>query len=103
MLLLLALAELLGMSLWFAANALGPELRQRWGLSPGQLGWLTAAVQLGFVAGSAVAAILNLADLWPSRAYFAGAASLASVSNLALLAAPGYPAAVVTRFLTGFF
>ena len=103
MLLLLAAAELLGMSLWFAANALGPELRERWSLSAAQLGWLTAVVQLGFVAGTAFAAVFNLADLWPSRAYFAGAAVLGSAANAALLAAPGYPAALATRFLTGFF
>ncbi len=103
MLALLALAELLGMSLWFAGNAAAPELRARWGLDPAQVGWLTAVVQLGFVAGTAVAAVLNLADVWPSRAYFAGAALLAGLANLALLAAPDHATALVTRFLTGFF
>jgi len=103
MLALLALAELLGMSLWFAANAAGPELRLRWGLDPAQIGWLTAVVQLGFVAGTALAAVLNLADVLPARAYFAGAALLAGASNLALLAAHDYGTALVTRFLTGLF
>jgi MFS family permease len=102
MLALLSLAELLGMSLWFAAAAAVPELRARWALDPGQVGWLTGAVQLGFVAGTAVAAVLNLADIWPSRAYFAGAAALGALANLALLAAPDYPAALATRFATGF-
>ncbi len=100
---LLSVAELLGMSLWFAANAAGPELARRWALGPEQVGWLTGVVQLGFVAGTASAAVLNLADIWPSRAYFAGAALLAALANLALLASPAYPTALATRFLTGFF
>ena len=103
MLALLALAELLGMSLWFSAAAAGAQLAHRWSLSLSQLGWLTAAVQLGFVAGTAVAAVLNLADIWPSRGYFAGAAALGALANLALLRAPHYPAALASRFLTGFF
>jgi MFS family permease len=100
---LLAVAELLGMSLWFAANAAAPELRGRWDLDAAQVGWLTAAVQLGFVAGTACAALFNLADLWPARVYFAGAAVLASASNLALLVVPGFAAGLAARFLTGFF
>ena len=100
---LLATAELLGMSVWFAGNAAGPQLSLRWGLDGTHLGWLTAAVQLGFVAGTAGAALLNLADLWPSRVYFAAAALLAGIANLGLGAAPGYGTALATRFLTGCF
>ena len=100
---LLSLAELLGMSLWFAATAVGPQLAQRWQLSPSQSGWLTTVVQLGFVAGTATAALLNLADLIPARRYFAGAALLAAVANAALLRAPGPGTALACRFLSGFF
>jgi len=100
---LLALAELLGMSVWFTASALAPQLERAWSLSPGEAGWLTAAVQLGFVAGTAVAAVLNLADIVPPRAYFALAALAAAGCNLALLAAGGVAGALVSRFGTGFF
>jgi len=103
MLVLLALAELLGMSLWFAANAAGPQLQERWALDPGGLAVLTGAVQLGFVVGTALAAVLNLADLWPSRYYLGASALLASAANLSLIVAPGYGIAIATRFLTGFF
>ena len=103
MLALVALAELLGMSIWFAANAVAPQLRAAWGLSVGQVGLLTAVVQLGFVAGTACAALLNLADVIPARAYFALAALLGAGANAALLVVPGYGAALVSRFLTGFF
>jgi len=100
---LLALAELLGMSLWFTASAVSPDFAQRWALGPGQVAWLTTAVQLGFVAGTALAALLNLADLWPARRYFAGAAVLAAGANALLVLAPGYGAVLTLRFLTGLF
>jgi MFS family permease len=103
MLVLLAAAELLGMSLWFAASAVGPQLSARWGLGATQAAWLTTVVQLGFVAGTACAAVLNLADVVASRLLFAAAATLGALANGALLAAPGYGPALACRFVTGFF
>lgn len=100
---LLALAELLGMSLWFTASAVAPQLQTLWGLSAQQTGWLTTVVQLGFVAGTAVAALLNLADLVPARPYFAVSALCAALANALLVGEPGFAAALLLRFLTGFF
>lgn len=100
---LLSLAELLAMSVWFTASAVGPELQARWALSASQVGWLTTAVQLGFVAGTAAAALLNLADVLPMRSYFAGTALLAALANVLLLPATGFSWALLSRFLTGFF
>ena len=102
MLALLALAELLGMSLWFAGNAVAPQLRSLWHLSSAQVGWLTTAVQLGFVGGTAVVAVLNLADIVASRTLFSIAAVLGAVANVALLAAGGFYTALITRFVCGF-
>jgi MFS family permease len=100
---LLSGAQMLGMSLWFTASAISPQLAELWGLSPGQTAWLTTAVQIGFVAGTALAAALNLADILPDRSYFVSAALLGATANLALLVAPDYDVALVLRFLTGFF
>ena len=63
---LLSVAVLLGMSVWFTASAVAPVLQVRWSLSSGQVAWLTTMVQFGFVAGTTVAAVLNLADVIPS-------------------------------------
>ena len=101
MLALLSVAELLGMSLWFTASAVSPQLSELWSLSPSQAGWLTTVVQLGFVAGTALAAVLNLADIFPSRYYLAVCALGAALANLLLLAVPGYAPALVLRFATG--
>ncbi len=103
MLTLIALAELLGMSVWFAANAVAPQLAARWSLSPAEAGWLSTVVQLGFVVGTALAALLNLADVMPARSYFSASAVLAATANVALLAAPGYRTALLSRALTGVF
>jgi MFS family permease len=102
MLALLATAELLGMSLWFAASAVAPQLGVRWHLSPSDVGWLTAIVQLGFVCGTATSALLNLADVLPARLLFSASAILGALANGAVLVAPAYRSALVLRFATGF-
>jgi MFS family permease len=100
---LVSAAVLLSLSAWLTATALAPELRVRWALTPSQVGWLTTIVQLGFVAGTAGAALMNLADVLSSRVYFATSALLAAAANALLLVVPGYGTALVARFLTGFF
>src|SRR3954470_5004520 len=100
---LLGFAELLGMSLWFSASAVTPQLRALWGLSTSEAAWLTTIVQLGFVAGTAAAAVLNLADVIPAGRLFSICALFGASANAAILAAPGYSYAVGFRFLTGFF
>jgi MFS family permease len=99
---LLGFAELLGMSLWFSASAVTPQLRSIWGLTTAEAAWLTTIVQLGFVCGTAVAAVLNLADLIPAAKFFSAGALLGAVANAAILAAPGYRSALLLRFVTGF-
>jgi len=103
MLWMLSAALLLGMSEWFTASAVGPELQVRWAIDPAHVGWLTTVVQLGFVTGTATAATLNLADVLPVRHYFAASAAGAALSNAFLLLAPGFAPALGGRFLTGFF
>lgn len=100
---LLSTAELFGMSLWFTASAVSPQLREIWALDAQQAAWLTTVVQLGFVAGTAIAALLNLADVVPARSYFAASALLGAVANALLVVAPGYRTALALRFLTGLF
>lgn len=100
---LVSTAMLLSLSAWMTATAVSPELQARWSLSAAQVGWLTTTVQLGFVFGTAAGAVLNLADVFSSRSYFAVSAGLTAVVNALLLLAPGYESALTARFLTGFF
>lgn len=103
MLALLALAELLGMSLWFAGTAVAQQLRESWSLTDSQVGWLTSVVQLGFVCGTAVSAVLNLADIIPARRLFAASAIAGAIANAVLAEATTYPIAIASRFSAGFF
>ena len=91
------------MSLWFSASAVSGQYRTLWQLTVGQGAWLTTAVQLGFVVGTAGAAVLNLADLFPSRWYFSACALLGAAANAALAWAGDYPTALACRFATGVF
>jgi MFS family permease len=99
----LCVAQLLGMAPWFVGNAVAPQLGLGWDLDAGQVGWLTSAVQLGFVAGTAVSAVLNVPDLVSGRVLVAACALGAAASNAFLVAAPAYPAALASRFATGVF
>ena len=103
-LLLLALAELLGMSVWFSASAVVPALTSAWDLNDAGRAWLTMSVQIGFVAGAFGSALLNLADRISARVLFAVSALLAAVATVLIpLLATGLPIALTLRFLTGLF
>lgn len=103
MLALVSVAELLGMSLWFAGSAAAPQLSARWALSASEVGGLATAVQLGFVLGTAASALLNLADIVPARRLFALSAIGGALANLTLLVAPSYAWVLVGRAAAGFF
>ena len=98
---LLATAELLGMALWFVGSAAGPTLQGAWQLSSGELAWLTNAVQLGFVVGTAVSALLNLADIVPSRRLFALSAVAGALVNAPLAFTSSFAVALASRFAAG--
>lgn len=99
---LLALAELLGMSLWFSASAVVPALRVEWRLDDSTAGWLTIAVQLGFVCGTLLSAVLNLPDIFKVRYLFAASAIAGALSNAAFGAyAHDAQTGIALRFLTG--
>ena len=103
-LVLLSLAELLGMSLWFSAAAVVPALRSEWRLDDASVGWLTIAVQLGFVGGTLLSAFLNLPDVLSVRYLFAASAFAGALTNAAFGAfAHNAQTAIVLRFLTGMF
>ena len=103
-LLLLSLAELLGMAVWFSASAVVPALTSVWGLNDSGRAWLTMSVQIGFVVGALGSAILNLADRVPAHRLFAASAFLAALATALIPAlAPGLGLALILRFLTGLF
>jgi MFS family permease len=97
----LATAELLAMAPWFSASAVAPTLTRVWHLSPAGTAWLTISVQLGFVAGALVSAVLTLADRWSARRLVVGSAALAALATVGVALAPGPGAGIACRMLTG--
>jgi len=99
---IIVVAELLGTSLWFSANAVVDALQRDWGISVADLGHLTSAVQLGFISGTLVIALTGLADRFSAARIFAVTALLGALANSALAwAADGLASALVYRFVTG--
>ena len=99
---LLALATLLAMALWFSGSAVVPQLTAEWGLSGSEQSWMTMSVQIGFVVGAVLSAVLNLADRMPASRLFAAAALVGALMNAAVaVLAQGAVTAIAFRFLTG--
>jgi MFS family permease len=98
---LTSLAAVLANASWFSATAVVPALERAWGLTSAEAAWLVVAVQVGFVTGSAGAALLNLPDRVEARWLIAGGAVAAGAANLGLLVAGGLMLALPMRFLVG--
>jgi len=100
----LVLAQLAGTSLWFAVNAVMPDLQREFGWPATAVGSLTSALQLGFIAGTLVFALLALADRFRATRVFLGCAlagAACTVGAWAMVA--DFTALLVWRCATGFF
>ncbi len=99
----LVLAQLAGTSPWFAVNAVMPELQREFGHGGSALATLSSAVQLGFIAGTLLFALLALADRFPARHLFCACALAAAGCTVAAAAfAANLPLLVALRVATGF-
>lgn len=101
---IIVISQFLCTSLWFAGNAILPDLVANFGLAPSYLGHLTSAVQLGFIFGTLLFAILTLADRFPPSLVFLICSILAAACNFVLVL-DGLTSfsALASRFATGFF
>ena len=97
-------AQFLCTSLWFAGNAIIPDLVKEFDLTPAALGHFTSAIQFGFIVGTLCYALSNIADRFsPSTVFFLSAIA-ASACNLAIvLPGPAIGSLLTLRFFTGFF
>ena len=80
----LALAMVLGMTPWFSATVAAPGMRAEWNTTPSVSAWLTIAVQLGFVLGTFVSAVLLLSDRFSARRLASGSSCLVTIATAAL-------------------
>lgn len=98
---ILAIAELFGTALWFTPNAVLSDLQMLWRLDTADLGWLTGAVQGGFLAGTLLIGLYGLADRLDASRLFAACCLLGALSNALLPWAGGLWPAVALRVVTG--
>ena len=100
----LVAAQFAGTSLWFAVNAVMPDLQRELGWATSAVGALTSALQLGFIVGTLVFALLAIADRFSARRVFlvcALAGAACTVGAWAMVR--HYEALLAWRFTTGFF
>jgi MFS family permease len=90
--------------LWFAGNAIAGELTLKTGLGIEIIGFVLSSVQLGFIIGTLVFALLMVADRFSPSLLFMVCSILAALCNLILLAEEISKWTLLSaRFGTGFF
>ena len=99
----IALSQFAGTSLWFAINAVMTGLQADASLPPAAVGWLTSAVQIGFIAGTFAFALLAIADRFSPRLVFLTSSLVgAALAVVTALLPPRLDVLLMLRFATGF-
>ncbi|NVN17915.1 MFS transporter [Muricauda sp. HICW] len=101
---IIVLSQFCCTSLWFAGNGVMRDLVATFGLNDNAVGHLTSAVQLGFIVGTLVFAVLSISDRFsPSKVFFA-CAIFGALFNLGVVWEGNGLASILSfRFITGFF
>ena len=100
----LVVAQFAGTSLWFAVNAVMPDLQRELGWPASAVGPLTSALQFGFIVGTLVFALLAIADRFaPRRVFLFCALAGAACTVGAWATVTHYEALLAWRFFTGVF
>lgn len=99
---ILLLATMAGMSLWFMAAAVLPNMAAEASLSEDRLAALSSAVPAGFALGALLFATLGIPDRLDPRYVFSICALTTAILNALLIFVPiGGGFAIGLRFLTG--
>ncbi|SFC29162.1 Predicted arabinose efflux permease, MFS family [Spirosoma endophyticum] len=102
-LLVIVFAQFAGTSLWFAGNAILPEL-QPFLKNTELTSWITSSVQIGFITGTLLYALLSIPDRFRSTYVFLVSVTLAALVNLIWLLMPvKAETLLISRFMIGFF
>lgn len=100
----IVISQFLCTSLWFAGNAILPDIVQVLRLDQDFVAHLTSMVQFGFVIGTLIFAILTIADRFSPSLVFFLSSMIAALFNLAIsLDGINSIEVLFCRFFTGFF
>ncbi len=99
----IVIAQFFCTSLWFAGNAIMPELAIKLDLALADTSYMASSVQFGFIIGTLVYAILTISDRFhPSKVFFLSAL-LGALCNAVMIAELSFTGVLLFRFFTGFF
>jgi len=98
---LIAASDVLAMATWFSATAVVVPLASVFGIAPENRGWITAAVQLGFVTGAVGSAVIALADWVEPRSLIRIGIAITVAANAGILLVHSAALLLALRFLTG--
>lgn len=100
---LIVVAQFACTSLWFAGNAVLPDLQTEFALSENAISNLTSAVQIGFIFGTLIFALLSISDRYsPSKVFFV-CALLGATANFSITLISNATHLFLLRGLVGFF
>lgn len=100
---IIVFAQFAGTSLWFAGNAVVPDLVRELQLNELAVGYITSAVQFGFIAGTLLFAFISVADRISPAKVFLACAILGAGANALTAFSGSLAVLVLVRFATGFF
>ncbi|WP_136810419.1 MFS transporter [Desulfosediminicola flagellatus] len=91
-------------SLWFSTNAILGDLVTEWSIGKNATGYITSAVQFGFIIGTLIFSWFTLSDRYSPAKIFCLCSFAGALANSLILIVPGkLITLVVLRFFTGFF
>lgn len=101
---IIVIAQFCCTSLWFATNGVMNSVILEYQLEATAIGWLTSAVQFGFIAGTLLFALFTINDRFsPSKVFFISALCAALFNFCFILQSSNLSYILIFRFLTGFF
>ncbi|GAB3630221.1 MFS transporter [Pandoraea terrae] len=98
----ISIAQLFGTALWFSANSTAGDLMRIWHASAADIGWLTNAVQLGFILGTLGISLSGGADRFRASGIFVCSAIAGALFNVCFAwLSTGLISGAVFRFCVG--
>ncbi|WP_028219387.1 MFS transporter [Paraburkholderia oxyphila] len=98
----IAIAQLFGTSLWFSANSTAADLMRVWHATAADIGWLTNAVQIGFILGTLAISSSGAADRYAASRIFVLSGVAGAIFNVGFAwLATGLVSGAALRFCVG--
>ncbi|HEY9116998.1 MAG TPA: MFS transporter, partial [Roseivirga sp.] len=99
---IIVFAQFAGTSLWFAGNAILPQIQLAWNLPQDSIAQVTSSVMLGFIVGTLFFALTSVADRFSAtKVFFISTLLGAFLNSVILLTQESFVLLLVFRFLTG--